>query len=93
MDEGDGSDSEGEGDVLFCLPFLFFAHLPTCELQSRRSRCRYPRHVGDTSDGKLCHGVTVAVQDLPARGVAVDARESDDSVALDAVRREVRHFG
>ena len=48
-----------------------------------RSRCRYPRHVGDTSERTLCHGVTVAVWDLPARGVAVDVRENEGSAALD----------
>lgn len=67
-----------------------FRNLVTCELQSRRSRCRYPRHVGNTSDRTLCHGVTVAVQYLPARGLAADARESDDSVALDVFRQRVR---
>jgi hypothetical protein len=58
----------------------------------RRSRCRYPRHVGDTSERTLCHGVTVAVWDLPARGVAVDARESEGNAALDAFDRRVRHL-
>lgn len=58
----------------------------------RRSRCRYPRHVGDTSERTLCHGVTVAVQYLPARRVAADARESDGNAALDAFDRRVRHL-
>lgn len=57
-----------------------------------RSRCRYPRHVCDTSERTLWHGVTVAVQDLPARGVAVDARESDGDAALDAFDQRVRHL-
>lgn len=55
----------------------------------RRLRCRYPRHVGDTSERTPCHGVTVAAQDLPARGVAVDARESEDKAAFG---RRVRHL-
>ena len=58
----------------------------------RRSRCRYPRHVGDTSEGTLCHCVTVAVQYLPAKGVAVEAREGEGSDALDAFDRRVRHL-
>jgi hypothetical protein len=59
----------------------------------RHSRGRYPRHVGDTSERTLCHGATVAVQYLPARGVAVDARESEGNAALDAFDRGVRHLG
>jgi hypothetical protein len=44
----------------------------------RRLMCRYPRHVCYTSEGMPCHGVTVAVQYLPVRWVASDARESSD---------------
>jgi hypothetical protein len=58
----------------------------------RHSRRRYPRHVGNTSERTLCHGVTVAVQYLPARGVGVDARESDGNAALDVFDRGVRHL-
>lgn len=58
----------------------------------RRSGCRYPRHVGDTSEGTLCHCVTVAVRYLPAMGVAVEARESDANAALDVFDRRVRHL-
>jgi len=79
-------------EVLFSFPFSF-ARLQTCELQCvRRSRCRYPRHVGDTSERTLCHCVTVAVQDLPTRRVAVEARESDGNAALDAFDRRARHL-
>jgi hypothetical protein len=58
----------------------------------RHSRCKYPRHVGNTSERTLCHGVTVADQYLHVRGVAVDARESDGKAALDAFDRRVRHL-
>lgn len=61
-------------------------------MRRRSSRCRYPRHVGDTSERTLCHGVTVAVQCLPARRVVVDARESDGKAVSDAFDRGVRHL-
>ena len=41
----------------------------------------------------MCHCVTVAVQDLPAMGVAVEAKESDGNAALDVFDRSVRHLG
>jgi hypothetical protein len=79
-------------EVLFFLDRLSFARLQTCELQCvRHWRCRYPRHVGDTSERTLCHCVTVAVQYLPAKELAVEGRESDGNAALDAVDRRVRH--
>lgn len=70
-----------------------FVRLQTRELQCvRRSRCRYPRHVGDTSEGTPCHCVTVADQYLPAMGSAVEARESDANAAPDVFGRRVRHL-
>ena len=52
--------------VVLCFLAVALSHdCKTCELQCvRRSRCRYPRHEGDTSERTLCHGVTVAVQYL-----------------------------
>jgi len=51
----------GEDDIVLAVSSSHDCEDVKCNAM-RHSRCRYPRHVGDTSERTLCHGVTVAAQ-------------------------------